>query len=155
MTSKPNTCFLLHRQHDCMINDCCGMCNVLSIMRFIVVALLLFKTHKHSKCQFVHSCNMHTQCGSLSQRGCYIRQRRIPQTSLLQCTTSPWCRLLSSNNDQAMITLTGITNEAFNYLLAMFALCMMSTLHLWTKTGLLSRRLKRWEDLAPFSLKIA
>jgi hypothetical protein len=84
---------------------------------------------------FIHLCNRYTQLGYLIQRGRYTRQRKVPQTSLLPCTISPWHHVLSSNNNQAMITLTGITNEAFDYLLSSLPLCMMNTLHLWMKMG--------------------
>ena len=49
-----------------------------------------------------------------------MRQKRIPHISLLPVSTNPCCRVLGSGDDQAMITLTGFTHDAFNYLLAMF-----------------------------------
>ena len=44
-----------------------------------------------------------------------------PSNVFLPCSISPWRHVNSSNNDQAMITLTGLITEAFLYILTMFA----------------------------------
>jgi hypothetical protein len=90
-------------------------------MRLQFAALLLFKVHKRSKKVFVFSRNRHEQRRALSAHARYVRQKRIPRISLLPVSKSPWRHVLGSNDDQAMITLTGFTHDAFNYLLAMFA----------------------------------
>ena len=50
----------------------------------------------------------------------YICQRRIPHHSLLPVQRSPWHRVYSSQDDQAMITLTGFDVHSFNYLCTLF-----------------------------------
>ena len=49
-----------------------------------------------------------------------LRQRRIPRVSLQSIEQSPWRRLFYSDNDQALITLTGLDHATFDYLLRLF-----------------------------------
>ena len=56
--------------------------------------------------------------GSLQRR---LRQRRIPRVSLQDASQSAWKTLFNSGNDQALITLTGLTFEVFNWLLPKFS----------------------------------
>ena len=49
-----------------------------------------------------------------------LRQRRIPRVSLHDAHKSSWRRLYSSENDQALITLTGFDHATFQYLLQLF-----------------------------------
>jgi len=90
-------------------------------MKLYAAVLLLVRAHKKSSRRYVHSRNRHEQRQDLSETGRYIRQKRIPRISLLPPRRSPWRHVLTSSNDQAMITLTGFTYEAFNYLLCKFA----------------------------------
>ncbi len=90
-------------------------------MKLSVAALLLFKARKRVKNEFTYSRNRHIHRRTLSQQERYSRQRRIPRILLISPTNSPWHQVLTSSNDQAMITLTGFTSEAFHYLLVQFA----------------------------------
>jgi hypothetical protein len=90
-------------------------------MKFCAAVLLLVHAHKRSSPPYVPSRNRHEQCQELSETGRYIRQKRIPHIFLLPPSQSPWQQVLSFSNDQAMITLTGFTGEAFNSLLVKFA----------------------------------
>ena len=49
-----------------------------------------------------------------------LRQRRIPRVSLHDVHQSSWRRLYYSENDQALITLTGLDHATFHYLLQLF-----------------------------------
>ena len=49
-----------------------------------------------------------------------LRQRRIPRISLHDAHKSSWRRLYFSENDQALITLTGFDHATFQYLLQLF-----------------------------------
>jgi hypothetical protein len=90
-------------------------------MKLSVAALLLFKAHKRKNRVFTFSRNRHVHRRTLSEQERYLRQRRIPRISLMSPINSPWRQVLTSSNDQAMITLTGFTSDAFNYLLEKFA----------------------------------
>jgi hypothetical protein len=56
----------------------------------------------------------------LSQEGRHRRDRHLPRIALLDPCDSPWSRVYSSGNDQAMITVTGFDNRAFRDLLKLF-----------------------------------
>ena len=49
-----------------------------------------------------------------------LRQRRIPRISLQDAHKSSWRRLYYSENDQALITLTGLDHATFHQLLQLF-----------------------------------
>ena len=49
-----------------------------------------------------------------------LRQRRIPRVSLQDAHMSSWRRLYYSENDQALITLTGLDHATFQHLLHLF-----------------------------------
>ena len=55
----------------------------------------------------------------LNLEGRQRRQRGIPRVSLLDPDKSPWQRLYSSGNDQALITVTGFDHQAFGYMLSL------------------------------------
>jgi hypothetical protein len=57
---------------------------------------------------------------ALSHEDRQLRQQRIPCVSLQSIEKSPWRRLFYSNNDQALITLTGLDHATFNHLLRLF-----------------------------------
>ncbi len=57
---------------------------------------------------------------SLSIEDRQLRQRRIPRISLQDSHQSSWRRLYHSENDQALITLTGFDHATFQYLLQLF-----------------------------------
>ena len=52
------------------------------------------------------------------------RDRRIPRIALQDPSVSSWRKLYHSNNDQAMITLTGLDHCTFGWLLDMFCPCL-------------------------------
>ena len=57
---------------------------------------------------------------ALSHEERQLRQRRIPRISLQDAHNSSWRRLYYSDNDPALITLTGLDHVTFQYLLALF-----------------------------------
>ena len=57
----------------------------------------------------------------LDAEGRRRRDRKIPRVSLLSPKESPWQRLYSSGNDQALITVTGFDHAAFKIMLDMYA----------------------------------
>ncbi|KAI2499726.1 hypothetical protein MHU86_14738 [Fragilaria crotonensis] len=67
-----------------------------------------FQVHSRYRKKFLKNL------GSLQRR---LRQRRIPRVSLQDASQSAWKTLFNSGNDQALITLTGLTFEVFNWLL--------------------------------------
>ena len=72
--------------------------------------------HKRTSSRYQKSCRFQQ-----SEYERYIRQRRIPRHSLLPVSKSPWQRVYSSQDDQAMITLTGFDVNSFHYLCSVFA----------------------------------
>jgi hypothetical protein len=54
---------------------------------------------------------------SLQRYDRLMRQRCIPRPALLEASSSTWRKFYESNNDQAMITLTGFNFETFLWLL--------------------------------------
>ena len=84
----------------------------------IILLLLILKDHliNAKNDLLVHSWYrkaFRKRLNSLQRR---LRQRRIPRVALQDPTKSAWRRLLESGNDQAMITLTGLDTETFNWL---------------------------------------
>ena len=69
----------------------------------------------------MHSRNRKKQCNEQDAYERYVRQRRIPRNSLLPVERSPWRRVYSSADDQAMITLTGFDMASFHYVCQLFA----------------------------------
>ena len=59
----------------------------------------------------------HRELGSAEKQ---IRQRRIPRESLHSVHRSAWRALFFSNNNQALITATGLDHGTFDYLLQKF-----------------------------------
>lgn len=57
---------------------------------------------------------------SLMHEDRQLRQRRIPRISLQDSHQSSWRRLFFSENDQALITLTGLDHATFHNLLQLF-----------------------------------
>ena len=63
---------------------------------------------------FLHSRYRKRFLRQLSKMERTRRQRRIPRSALLPPHESPWKRVLQSQNDQALITLTGLDFATFN-----------------------------------------
>ena len=57
---------------------------------------------------------------ALGAEGQQLRQHCIPHVSLLDASASPWCKLYYSYNNQALITVTGFSYHAFEYLVNKF-----------------------------------
>ena len=112
-TSKRTSASL---QHVCIRLPCHS-----NEMRLHVATCLLFKAHSRRKRQHVASRNRHEHRNTLSLEAFAIRQRRIPRISLTSVKNSPWRKIFHSGNNQAMITLTGFTCEAFEYVLEKFS----------------------------------
>ena len=53
----------------------------------------------------------------LTYEGRQRRDRRIPRVALVDPKQSPWQKLYSSGNNQALVTVTGFDHEAFAFLL--------------------------------------
>ena len=91
-------------------------------MRLYIATCLLFKAHySRVKRRVVPSRYRHEYRNALSPEALAVRQRRIPRISLTTMKNSPWRKVFHSGNDQAMITLTGFTCEAFEYLIEKFS----------------------------------
>jgi hypothetical protein len=71
-----------------------------------------YKRH-HSRYQKRFHC-------ALSHEDRQLRQRRIPPGSLQDVHKSSWRRLYFLENDQALITLTGLDHATFHHLLQLF-----------------------------------
>lgn len=84
--------------------------------------LFLFSLLQENERQpsFIASRNRKIFYKALSRAQRRLRDRRIPRSALKDPYHSAWRTLLQSNNDQAMITLTGLDYETFNWLLARF-----------------------------------
>ena len=80
--------------------------------------------HMHqsnNKKKFVHSCNRKTFYKSLSAVQKRRRRNSLPsRAALLHPMQSPFRKVLQSNNDQALITLTGFDVPTFQWLLSKF-----------------------------------
>ena len=56
----------------------------------------------------------------LTLEGMHRRDRRLPRCALVNPQSSPWMKLFSSGNDQALITISGFDHRSFNFLLQKF-----------------------------------
>lgn len=83
--------------------------------------LLLHRAYEEQLDNWVHSRNRKKLRSEQDQYERYVRQRRIPRNSLLSVERSPWRRVYSSADDQAMITLTGFDMASFHYVCQLFA----------------------------------
>ena len=68
--------------------------------------------HLHYKKKYLHSLGADER---------QIQQHPIPHVSLLDTSASPWRKLYYSYNNQALITVTGLSYHAFEYLVIKFA----------------------------------
>ena len=71
--------------------------------------------------KFIHSRNRKAFYKKLSAAEKRRRDRRIPRVALHFPKVSAWRKLYSSDNDQAMITLTGFDHATFGWVLSMFS----------------------------------
>ena len=71
--------------------------------------------------KFIHSRNRKAFYKKLSAAEKRRRDRRIPCVALHFPKESAWRKLYSSDNDQAMITLTGFNHATFVWVLSMFS----------------------------------
>jgi hypothetical protein len=69
----------------------------------------------------LHSRYRKEYLNSLSVEDCRHCSRKIPRISLISLPESPWRKLLTSQVDQAMITMTGFDCLSFQALLQKFA----------------------------------
>lgn len=87
----------------------------------LIIALLLEEEEKKKETEErTHSRYKKRFLRSLGAEGRQIRQRRIPRVSLLNQDASPWRKLYYSYNNQALITATGMSYHAFEYLVSKF-----------------------------------
>jgi len=70
---------------------------------------------------FVYSRNHKIMHRIMGAKDFYICQQCIPRISLLPISKSPWHRVYTTGDDQAMITLTGFDLPSFHFLLNLFA----------------------------------
>ena len=79
----------------------------------VMLMFLYMKKRKHTRYQkkFYRSIDAHSR---------RIRNRRIPRISLQDPTHTAWKALYNSQNDQAMITLTGFDCDTFHWLAGLF-----------------------------------
>ena len=61
-----------------------------------------------------------------------------------------WCHVMASNNVQAMVTMTDFSNEAFNYLLALFANVYDEYLPFVNEYGYIVKKIEQMERLKQF-----
>ena len=85
-----------------------------------IILLLFHYIKSQNKNKYVHSRYKKLFYKSLTAHQKRLRERRIPQPALQAPSDSAWSKLYSSNNDQALITLTGLDFEVFNSLAAQF-----------------------------------
>ncbi len=78
------------------------------------------KKERETREERKHSCYKKRFFCSLGAEGRQIRQRRIPCVSLLSQDSSLWRKLYYSYNNQALITATGMSYHAFEYLVNKF-----------------------------------
>ena len=76
--------------------------------------LLVALIEEDSNKEFIHSRNRKKFHKTLCDKLKRLRQRRIPRIALPKYNESSWRRLLNSNNDQGMITLTGLDVKTFH-----------------------------------------
>ena len=79
--------------------------------------LFLLKALDYQKGEvFVHSRYRKVFYRSLSAAAKRLRDSRIPRIALQDPSKSSWRKLYTSNNDQALITLTGLDHATFGWL---------------------------------------
>ena len=81
--------------------------------------MMMILTQKKKK--FVHSRNRHVFTRSLTVDERRLRSHYIPRCALQDPLASAFSTLFRSNNDQALITVTGFHHASFNYLLERFS----------------------------------
>ena len=90
----------------------------------MAMRLLLWKHYfsvvKRQQQKFVHSRNRKIFYKSLSIEQRRKRYNRIPRVALVDPSDSPWRKLYLSQDDQAMITATGLDCSTFECLLSKF-----------------------------------
>jgi hypothetical protein len=84
----------------------------------VIIALLLEEEKKRK--ERTHSRYKKRFHRALGAAGRQLRQRCIPHESLLDTNASPWHKLYYSYNNQALITATGLSHHAFEYLVNKF-----------------------------------
>lgn len=87
----------------------------------VIIALLLEEEEERRKEETTHSRYKKHFHRALGAAGRQLRQRRIPRASLLDTNASPWRKLYYSYNNQALITVTGLSYHAFEYLVNKFS----------------------------------
>ena len=90
-------------------------------MMWLWYILLLHKAYYSEQDSRIPLCNRKRHRSQQSDYERYIRQRRIPRRSLLSVEKSPWRRVYTSGDPQAMITLTGFDIDSFHYICNLFA----------------------------------
>ena len=89
----------------------------------MIMLLFLYKQqHAKKSALVVHSRYRKMYLRKLRSLQCRLRQRRIPQVLLQDATHSAWKTLFHSDNDQALITLTGLNFATFNWLCPKFSI---------------------------------
>jgi hypothetical protein len=87
----------------------------------MMMLLLLYKQHVRKNAFVVHSRYRKTFLKKLISQQRLFRQR-IPRVALQDATHSAWKTLFHSGNDQALITLTGLDFETFNWICPKFSI---------------------------------
>ena len=88
-------------------------------MRFTTEAMLMaiaIYLYELEQKQFIHSRYQKRFYQQLTKLERHLQHRRIPRCALLPPSRSAWRRVFSSGCDQALITLTGLDFETFNYI---------------------------------------
>ena len=78
--------------------------------------ICILKMYRTQMKPFIHSRNRKAFYKSLTKAERRLRSRKIPRCALLHPTESAWSKLFEAKNDQAMITATGLSCDAFNAL---------------------------------------
>jgi hypothetical protein len=86
----------------------------------MIILLLLEEEETKRRDEWMHSRYKKKYLHSLGADGRQIRQHPIPRVSLLDTSASPWRKLYYSYNNQALITVTGLSYHAFEYLVIKF-----------------------------------
>jgi hypothetical protein len=95
----------------------------------IIICLLLLDNDHHGQSirhhqlveRMIHSRYQKEFHKELDIIGRWLRQGKIPRCCLHPPSLSTWCCLYESENDQGMITLTGLDCRAFGTLCGLFA----------------------------------
>ena len=86
----------------------------------LIVLMLFYHMKAKKKDKKLHSRYKKIVYKSLSRYQKRIRYNRIPRLSLQDASDCAWSKLYASNNDQALITLTGLYFSVFRYLASKF-----------------------------------